>query len=83
MVPNYLLCKGLANVDVCFCFMVGDQVLRLVHREGKLNPLAWGPYTLVRYGATHAMAEVRNEATGKSEVVSAAHLCPMLPERAV
>ena len=83
MVRSYLLCKGIANVDVCFCFMAGDQVLRLACREGKLSLRAWGPYTFVRYGATRTTAEVRNEATRKSEVVSSAHLRPMLPEQAV
>ena len=83
MVRSYLLRKGIANMDVCFCFMAGDQVLRLVRREGKLSPRAWGPYTFVRYGVTRTTAEVHNEATGKAEVVSAAHLRPMLPARAV
>ena len=83
MVRSYLLCKGIANVDVCFCFLAGDQVLCLARREGKLSLQAWGPYTFVPYGATRTTVEVHNEATGKSEVVSAAHLHPMLPERAV
>ena len=74
MVRSHLLCKGIANIDVHFCFMAEDQVLRLMRREGKLSPLAWGPYTFVHCGAARTMAEVHNEATGKSEVVSAAHL---------
>ena len=65
MVRSYLLCKGIANVDVHFCFMAGDQVSCLARREGKLSPQAWGPYTFVCYGATCTTAEVRNEATGK------------------
>ena len=83
MVCSYLLRKGIANVHVCFCFMAGDQVLRLASREGKLSPHAWGPYTFVRYGATRTTAEVCNKATGKLEVVRAAHLRPMLPEQLV
>ena len=83
MVGSYLLHKGIANVDVHYCFMAGDLVLHLACREGKQSPRAWGPYTFVRYGATHTTAEVCNKATGKLGVVSAAELRPMLPERAV
>ena len=83
MMCSYLLCKGIANGDVRFCFMAGNQVLRLVYREGKLSPHACGPYTFVHCGATCTTTELHNEITGKSEEVSAAHLHPMLPERAL
>ena len=40
IVKGYLQCKGIAKVDVHFCFAEGDQVLRLAYRDSKLSPRA-------------------------------------------
>ena len=82
MVKSYLKRKGLAKVDVRFCFAEGDQVLRLARRDSKLSPRAWGPYVFVCYSPSRTTADIRNVATGKVLNVSVAHLRPMHPERA-
>ena len=83
MIRSYLHRKGLADVDVRFCFGPGEAVLQLARRKGKLSPRAWGPYTFIKYGKTRTTAEIRVQATGKHVLVSAAQLRPMMPERAV
>ena len=83
MICSYLNCKGLADVDVRFCFCPGQAVLRLARREGKLSLRTWGPYTFIKHGKTHTAAEIRDQATGKHVVVSVAHLRPMMAERAI
>ena len=83
MIHSYLNRRGLADVDVRFCFCPGQARLRLAKREGMLSLRAWGPYTFIKYGKTHTTAEIRNQATGKHMVVSVAHLRPMMAEQAI
>ena len=83
MIRSYLNRRGLADVDVHFCFCPGQAVLRLARHEGKLSSLAWGPYTFIKYGKTHTTAEICNQATGKHIVVSVAHMRLMMVERAI
>ena len=83
MIRSYLNRRGLADVDVHFCFCPGQAVLWLARLEGKLSLRAWGPYTFIKYGKIHTTAEICNQATGKHVVVSIAHLRPMMVERAI
>ena len=77
MVGSYLLHKGIANVDVHYCFMAGDLVLHLACREGKLSPRAWGPYTFVHYGAGEGCTARVSSGT-RVFTCSAAQLIPIL-----
>ena len=83
MIHSYLYRRGLADVNVHFCFGPGQAVQRLVRHEGKLSLHAWGLYTFIKYGKTRTTAEIRNQATGKHVVVSVAHLRLMMAERAI
>ena len=81
MIYSFLHRRGLADVDVHFCFGPGQAVLRLARSEGKFSQCAWGLYTFIKYGKTRTTAEIRNQATGKHLVVSVACLRPMMVER--
>ena len=82
MVKGYLKRKKLANIDVRFCFVEGDEVLRLARRNTKLCPRAWGPYVFLRYGPSRTTADIKDMQSGKIITVSSAHLLPMRSERA-
>ena len=60
MVKGYLKRKKLANIDVRFCFVEGDEVLRLARRNTKLCPRAWGPYVFLRYGPSRTTADIKD-----------------------
>ena len=82
MIKGYLQCKGIAKVDVYFCFAEGDQVLCLARRDLELSPCTWGPYIFVRYSPSCTTKDICDAATGKVLNISVAHLRPMHPERA-
>ena len=82
MIKGYLQCKGIAKVDVHFCFAEGNQVLHLACRDSKPSPGAWGPYIFMRYSPSPTTMDIRDAATGKVLNISVAHLRPMHPERA-
>ena len=82
MIKGYLQCKGIAKVDVHFCFAEGDQVLCLASCNSKLSLRAWGPFIFVCYSPWRTTTYIRDAATGKVLNVSVSHLCPMSPERA-
>ena len=60
MVKGYLKRKKLANIDVRFCFVEGDEVLRLARRNTKLCPRVWGPYVFLQYGPSHTTADIKD-----------------------
>ena len=73
MIKGYLQCKGIAKVDVCFCFGEGDQVVQLAHHDSKLNPCMWGPYIFVHYSPWCTTMDICDAATKKVLNKSVAH----------
>ena len=65
MIKGYLQCKGIAKVDVCFCFAEGDKVLHLTHCDLKLSPHTWGSCIFVRYSPPHTTSDICNVGTEK------------------